>query len=84
MKLISPSQFNCQDVEQFKVLSRLYQKLTSISKDILSKRDWSKNLDKKLLEYFVGYDSQGKEYPIEFLSYDYASFNLKSPYSMTS
>lgn len=79
MKLISPSQFNCQDVEQFKVLNRLYQKLTSISKDILPKRDWGKTLNKELLESFVGYDSQGKEYPIEVLDYDYAGFNLKSP-----
>lgn len=79
MKLISPSQFNCQDVEQFKVLNRLYQKITSISKDILPKQDWSKKLDKQLLESFVGYDSQDKGYPIEVLNYDYASFNLKSP-----
>jgi hypothetical protein len=77
MKLISPSQFMCQDKEQFQVLDRLYQKVKSISKNIVPK-DW-KYLDKNYLKEFYGMDSRGTIYPVEIRNYDYSAFNFKSP-----
>jgi hypothetical protein len=77
MKLISPSQFMCQDKEQFQVLDRLYQKAKCISKDILP-RDWKK-LDKEYLQNFYGMDSHNTIYPVEIRNYDYSAFNFKSP-----
>jgi hypothetical protein len=77
MKLISPSQLSYQNKEQFKTVDSFYQKMTSISKEILPK-SWKK-LDKKYLESFVGMDSKGTIYPVEMRDYDYAGFNFKSP-----
>jgi len=77
MKLISPSQFMCQDKEQFQVLDRLYQKAKCVSKDILP-RDWKK-LDKQYLESFYSIDSHNTIYPVKIRDYDYSAFNFKSP-----
>ncbi len=59
MKLISPSQFNCENLQQYKALLCLCHKCGNISKELLT-GNWISELDEDYLSQFKAYGINGK------------------------
>ena len=81
MKLISPSQFLCKDMRQFKILLSFYEECKNISKVVLPPQNWKAKLDIERIErefpIVVSNDSFQK---IEFRKgLDYEGYNRYNP-----
>lgn len=81
MKLISPSQFLCQDDRQFRILNSFYESCKNISKEILPSRNWSaKNFGLEKLQSYKIHHSDGDISKVEFRDgIDYAAWNKFNP-----
>lgn len=79
LKLISPSQFMCQDEQQYKILSNAYDECKRISKSLLPRNNWERNLDVDYLKTFKGYGTEGV-FEVDIREeLDYAAYNQISP-----
>ncbi len=79
LKLISPSQFMCQDEQQYKLLSNAYDECKRISKFLLPRANWEKALDLDYLKTFKGYGTDGVFEVKQYEELDYAAYNQISP-----
>ena len=69
-KLISPSQFLCQDFRQYKILASFYDKCNTISREILESKDFKRffnwgDLSEKI-DGIKMFDYQGRPYNINY------------------
>ena len=81
LKLISPSQFLCKDIRQFKILLSFYEECKNISKILLPSDNWNKKLAiQKIQREFPIITSDGNLQNIEYRQdLDYAAFNRLNP-----
>lgn len=81
MKLISPSQFLCKDIRQFKILMGFYEECKNISKLLLPTDNWNTKLAiKKIENEFPIITSDGNIQKVEYRdNLDYAAYNRFNP-----
>ena len=81
MKLISPSQFLCKDMRQFKILLSFYEECKNISKVVLPAQNWKATLDiEKIEKEFPIIVSNNSLQKIEFRDgLDYEGYNRYNP-----
>lgn len=81
LKLISPSQFLCKDIRQFKILMGFYEECKNISKLLLPTDNWNTKLAiKKIENEFPIITSDGNIQKVEYrYDLDYAAYNRFNP-----
>lgn len=81
MKLISPSQFLCKDIRQFKILMSFYEECKNISKLLLPSDNWNTKLAiKKIENEYPIITSDGYIQKVEYReNLDYAVYNRFNP-----